>query len=203
MNVVVTSQATRSSTRFNRAIALIARIAPNPPSVVADPPSPTMMRRRSGVECVIDQFAGARRGGIHRSLPSAPPTRVSPLARAISMTAVFFESRQPASTGSPSGPVTIVVRFAPPSASSRPSPPSAIGTSTQSTPSSQQAWPIAAATSAARLAVPLNLSSAATTRRIGRRTGTASTLLVPRRSCTLDCRPCRSGITPIASSAWQ
>jgi isopenicillin-N epimerase len=57
----------------------------------------------------------------------------------------------------------VLVRLAPPSASSNPSPPSASAISVQSCPSSQHACPIACATSAA-LAVPLNLSTAATTR---------------------------------------
>ena len=168
VKVVVTSHATSNSTRLSRAIAVIARMAPKPPSVVAEPPSPTMIRRAPASSAwsisspvpVVVAFSG--------SLPAAPPTSVSPLARAISMTAVPFDRRHSARTVSPSGPVTVEVRFGPPSASSRPSPPSAIGTSVQSMPSSQHACPIAAATSAAR-SVPLNLSGAATTRRIGRR----------------------------------
>ena len=68
------------------------------------------------------------------SLPSAPPTSSSPEARAISITAVRPSRRQAASTGAPSGPVTVVVRLGPPSASRVPSPPSAIGTSSQSHP---------------------------------------------------------------------
>ena len=82
---------------------------------------------------------------------------------AISITAVRPSSRHAASTGSPSGPVTVVVRLGPPSASSVPSPPSAIGTSSQSQPSSKAASPIALATAAAD-AVPRSLSGAATTR---------------------------------------
>ena len=73
------------------------------------------------------------------SLPSAPPTRSSPDARAISITAVRPSSRQAASTGSPSGPVTTVVRLGPPSASRVPSPPSAIGTSSQCHPAAAAA----------------------------------------------------------------
>src|SRR5262249_53286866 len=82
---------------------------------------------------------------------------------AISMTARRRDSRQCASTGAPSGPDTVAVRFAPPSASSVPSPPSAIGTRSHVTPVSAAACAIAAATSAA-VAVPLNLSGAATIR---------------------------------------
>ena len=57
------------------------------------------------------------------------------------MTARRPSSRQPASTGSPSGPVTVVVRLAPPRASRKPSPPSATGTSSQSQPCSHAARP--------------------------------------------------------------
>ena len=53
---------------------------------------------------------------------------------AISITARRSRSCHPACTGSPSGPVTSVVRLAPPSTSSVPSPPSASGTSSQSQP---------------------------------------------------------------------
>src|SRR4051812_6158381 len=97
------------------------------------------------------------------SLLTAPPTNVRPDALAISITAVPRNIRHSALTGSPSGPVTTDVRLAPPRASSVPSPPSAIGSSVQSWPSSQQAEPIAAAT-CLPLAVPLNLSTAAATR---------------------------------------
>ena len=69
----------------------------------------------------------------------------------------------PAVTGAPSGPVTIVLRLGPPSTSRRPSPPSDIGTSSASAPSSQQAWPTAAVASAADT-VPRNLSRAMATR---------------------------------------
>ena len=53
-----------------------------------------------------------------------------------SITAVVPSSRHAASTGSPNGPVTVVSRFAPPNAASVPSPPSAIGSSSQSQPAS-------------------------------------------------------------------
>ena len=56
------------------------------------------------------------------------------MAWATSMTAVPRCRRQPARTGSPSGPLTTVVRFGPPSTARVPSPPSAIGTSSQSHP---------------------------------------------------------------------
>ncbi|CAB4605268.1 unannotated protein [freshwater metagenome] len=63
---------------------------------------------------------------------SLPPASNKPEAQAISMIAVPRCKRQSALTGSPSGPVTSVVRFAPPSASRVPSPPSASGRSIQS-----------------------------------------------------------------------
>ena len=74
-----------------------------------------------------------------------------------------------ASTGAPSGPVTVVTCLVPSSASSRPSPPSDIGTSSAVHPSPAAAPAIAAAASVA-LAVPRNLSGAAT------RWGTGGTL---------------------------
>jgi hypothetical protein len=73
------------------------------------------------------------------SLPSAPPASTSPLASAISITAVPRRSCHGASTGVPSGPVTVVVRLGRPSTSSSPSPPSARAISAQSWPRSQHA----------------------------------------------------------------
>ena len=141
----------------------MARCAPRPPSVVAEPPTPRRMRlapcsraatTSSPVPCV-DAAMG--------SLPSGPPTSVRPDARAISMTAVRRVSRHPALTGSPSGPMTVVVRFGPPSTSRKPSPPSAMGTRSQRPPAASTARATAAQTSAA-VAVPRNLSGATTTR---------------------------------------
>ena len=71
-----------------RGSGYIARSAPNPPSVVADPPTPTTMRRApasmalamSSPVPVVDAASG--------SLFSAPPSRLKPDAAAISMTAV-------------------------------------------------------------------------------------------------------------------
>ena len=98
------------------------------------------------------------------SFAAAPPTSSNPEALAISMTAVRPSRRQAASTGVPNGPVTVLVRLGPPSTSRVPSPPSAMGTSSQVHPAATAASPIAAATSAA-VAVPRSLSGAATTRR--------------------------------------
>ena len=108
------------------------------------------------------------------SFPSAPPTRSRPAARAISITAVRPSRRHAASTGTPNGPVTLVVRFAPPNASSVPSPPSAIGTASQRQPAVPAARAIASATSRAD-ADPRNLSGAATTRIICHRGTVTST----------------------------
>ncbi len=141
----------------------MARTQPNPPSVVAEPPRHTMIffAPRSSAWSMSSPVPVVE--AAMASLPAAPPTNVSPEARAISMTAVPRWSRHSACTASPNGPVTVLVRLAPPSASRVPSPPSATGCSTHSWPSSQQACPIAAATCPA-VAVPLNLSTAASTR---------------------------------------
>src|SRR5947199_280811 len=72
--------------------------------------------------------------------------------------------RHSASTGSPKGPRTRARRTRPPRASSVPSPPSATGTSSQSHPAAPAAFATAAATAWA-VAVPRNLSGAASTRR--------------------------------------
>ena len=113
-----------------------------PPSVVADPPTPTIIARvpdcfrsSSSPTPSVDAAIG--------SLPSAPPARSSPLARALSITAIHREAPL-ALDRSPNGPVTFDVRLAPPNTSSVPSPPSASGISTQSWPSSQQAALMAA-----------------------------------------------------------
>ena len=97
------------------------------------------------------------------SLFAAPPTNVSPDARAISITAVPRCSRHSALHRIAERAGDRRRSVGPPSASSVPSPPSATGSSTQSWPSSQHADPTAAATWAP-VAVPLNLSTAATTR---------------------------------------
>ena len=94
-----------------------------------DPLGPAVERGR-------DQLAGAvaGRGRWDRCRPRRP-TRARPDASAISITAVPLRSRHGASTGSPSGPMTIVERVGPPSAASVPSPPSATGASSHSPPS--------------------------------------------------------------------
>ncbi|MEZ5294757.1 MAG: hypothetical protein R2697_00350 [Ilumatobacteraceae bacterium] len=139
MNTVVTSHAATSSTAFNRWGERSASSAPSPPSVVADPPRPTTIRLAPAVNAASISSPVPAVVAFIGSFPSAPPASSRPLANAISMIAVRPERRQAASTGRPSGPVTRVVRLGPPNTSSRPSPPSAIGTSTQSWPASQQA----------------------------------------------------------------
>ena len=84
-----------------------ARRAARPPSVVAEPPTPTITRVAPASRAVTIELARPRPwtrppGRCRRR----PPTRSSPDARAISITAVRPSSRQAASTGSPSGPVT-------------------------------------------------------------------------------------------------
>ena len=163
VNRVRTSQAPNNSTPRYRAGDPMASTAPRPPSVEAEPPIPTMIRRApcSTAWCINSPtpvvVASSGR------FPSGPPASTRPAAWAISMTAVSPESRQPADTGSPRGPVTSLVRSEPPRTSSSPSPPSAIGTSTVVPPCPATAWATAEATWAA-VAVPRNLSSAATTR---------------------------------------
>src|ERR1700704_3617194 len=79
------------------------------------------------------------------------------------MTAPESPMRHSASTGSPSGPRTRARRARPPRASRVPSPPSATGHSSQSHPALPPAAAMAAATSPA-VAVPRNLSGAASSR---------------------------------------
>ena len=170
VNRVRTSQATSSSTARRRAGARMARIAPKPPSVVADPPRPTMIRLAPASSAASISSPVPVVLAAIGSLPSAPPASTRPDASAISITAVRPVIRQSASTGSPSGPVTIVCRVGPPNASSHPSPPSETGAGSHSWPSRSAAAAIVSATSRA-VAVPLNLSTAASTRTSAQATG--------------------------------
>src|SRR5205807_1880234 len=134
------------------------RLAPTAASPPARPPAaPAPGRERTSTPWPVP-VVEARRG----SLPSGPPTRPRPEARAISMTARPACMRHSASTGRPRGPVTRVRRTEPPSASSSPSPPSATGARSQVQPAPAAALAMASATWAA-VAVPRNLSGAATT----------------------------------------
>src|SRR6266508_3808255 len=147
-----------------------ASTAPSPPSVVAEPPTPTRI-------CVAPAAAAdAISSPVPRVVAATgsfdSPTSARPLARAISTTAVpSGRSPHSACTGSPSGPVTIAGRRSPPSAarsaSSVPSPPSANGsTRTSSTPASHSPRAIAVAAAGA-VSVPLNLSGQQTARGTG------------------------------------
>ena len=139
VNFARTSHATRNSTPRKRAADLMARIAPRPPSTVAEPPTHTMMRFAPSFRAVSINSPVPIVDAAMTSLFSFPPTKLRPEARAISITARSRERRHCASTGWPRGLVTRFVRFGPPRTSSVPSPPSAIGNSMHSCPFSQQA----------------------------------------------------------------
>ena len=87
-NRVRTSQATWRSTAPSRARLPSASMAPSPPSVVAEPPRPTSTVRAPWSIALAISSPVPRVVAASGSLPSAPPARTSPLARAISMTAV-------------------------------------------------------------------------------------------------------------------
>ena len=116
---VRTSHATTSSTPRRRCSGISARSAPSPPSVVAEPPTPTTMRFAPASSAAAIELAGAvGRGGDRvvalgaadqMPVPTPGPSRSRRCART---------AARRASTGSPSGPVTVEVRFAPPSTSS-------------------------------------------------------------------------------------
>ena len=177
----MTSQATTSSTsreRVGRADrGFTARTAPSPPSVVAEPPQPITMRRAPASRAARSSWptpvVSARTG----SSPWGWGRRARPAAWDISTTAVGASASVAVRT-----PVPVpVVEHAPlrvdrvaegagdrgagagrpPSASSRPSPPSDMGTSSAVQPAVRAAFAMAAAASAAD-AVPRNLSGAAT-----------------------------------------
>ncbi len=115
---------------------------------------------RTSLDRARDQLAGAARRRRDRIVPLGSARRASPEASAASTTARPPSSRQPASTGLPSGPVTRVVRFAPPSASSVPSPPSASGSIRHSHPA-RRAPSASARAASGPVSDPRNLSGAA------------------------------------------
>ncbi|EXI74920.1 MAG: hypothetical protein AW07_01531 [Candidatus Accumulibacter sp. SK-11] len=152
-------------------LAPSARAMPAPPSFVALPPMPMMIRRSP-------QSSAAR---ISSPVPKVVVSRGSrwpgassgsPDAAAISTTAVVPSPRIPhcASTGARRGPLTRVWRSVPPVAPTRaatvPSPPSAIGTLRTSASGKTSRMPrsIASATPTA-LRLPLNESGATTMRK--------------------------------------
>src|SRR5262245_12391587 len=139
--------------------------APRPPSTVADPPTPTSTSCAPASTAARISwpvpYVDARQG-------SNSDTNARPLADAISRRA-----RRPspsrakhASTGSPRGPRTVTRSTRPPSATSRassvPSPPSATGQRSASTPARSRPRAIASATATAGK-VPLNESGATRT----------------------------------------
>ena len=152
-----TSHATSSCGRC----AGSASTAPTPPSVLATPPTATTTFRAPSAAAAAMSSPTPRLVARSGSFPSGPPARESPQARATSTSAVPSSSRRhSASTGSPSGPVTVVCRLPPPRTSSVPSPPSASGSSNAVQPA--HAAPVAIAAAAWRaVSVPRNLSGAA------------------------------------------
>src|SRR5271165_1577493 len=131
------------------------------PTITRRAPASSAARSNWPVPRVVARKGSRKAGG----------TSQSPEAEAISSDAVRPSPSSPkeAATGSPSGPVTVTVRYEPPvaatSAATVPSPPSAIGTRSILAQGSTLDRPCAiasAASSAVRL--PLNLSGAITTR---------------------------------------
>ena len=153
--------------RASRKRAPSAASAPAPPSVVALPPIPSTMRVAPRVERVAQQLAGAARRRAPR-VERRAPSSASPDAAAISTIAVSPSRAYVASTGSPSGPVTRTVRGVAPlarNASTVPSPPSAIGTSSHARAGEHVAHARGQrGGDAGRVELPLNLSGATTTR---------------------------------------
>ena len=150
-----------------------------PPSVVAEPPQPTISRCAPADTAASISSPTPAVPAATGSLSSAPPASTRPAACDISMIAVWpdspgrpasnVSSRQDATTGSPRGPVTVELRFGPPSTSRSPSPPSDIGSSVADQAARRAPAAMAPATAVA-LAVPLNLSGTAS------RCGTATSL---------------------------
>ena len=160
---VRTSHATSSSTvrkpgrRAQRLEGAEPAVGGRRPAEADDDPPGALLERP------VDQLAGAGRRRLQRVVAVGAAGERQPAGPGhLDDGRALRRCRHAASTGAPSGPVTRDVRLGPPSTSSRPSPPSDIGTSSASWPSSQQALPTAAHASAA-VAVPRNLSSAATT----------------------------------------
>ena len=88
-SAVRTSQAAISSTPRSRPTPQMARTAPRPPSVVAEPPMPTMIRSAPASSAAAISSPVPWRGRGHRDRSPPPrPTRARPDASAISITAV-------------------------------------------------------------------------------------------------------------------
>lgn len=175
VNLVVTSQATTRSIPRNLLCGSKTSRAARPPSVVAEPPTPISTRPTPALTAAAISSPVPRVVARTGSLAPAPPASVRPDARAVSITATESNaiSRHSAATGAPRGPWTRSVLGRPPSTSQKPSPPSETGTCRQSQPALSAALATAWATSRA-VAVPRNLSGAATT------TGTPPSWLIRR-----------------------
>ncbi len=167
--VVVTSVAITRSTTSNRSAEPMASRAPTPPSVVAEPPQPTMTRAAPASMAASTSWPTPVVVASSGSVPRGAANRSRPAAVAISITAVGISTsggarkRHSASVGCPRGPDTVAVRTEPPKASSSPSPPSESGISSEVHPAAAAAAATEAATAGA-LAVWRNLSGAATMR---------------------------------------
>ena len=163
-NRVVTSLRITSSAPRSPPRSSIAAMAPAPPSVVAEPPAATTMRR---APC---RAASAIRTPVPYVLAvngSRSPSegRFRPLAKASSTTPVpSTASPIAASTGSPHGPAVLILTGRASSPRTRtpkvPSPPSATGSSRAAAPAVRMPAAMCPATSAA-VKVPLKLSGAA------------------------------------------
>ena len=131
---VRTSQATTSSTPRSRCGGRTAPAARRArrrwwpsrprPTMIRRAPASTAAAISSPVPWVEAAIGSLPAGAADQREPRRPAPSRSPRCPGRAATR--------ASTGSPSGPVTIVVRLAPPSTSRVPSPPSAMGTSSQS-----------------------------------------------------------------------
>ena len=163
---VVTSHATSRSTPARLAGVPTTSTAPQPPSVVAEPPQPMTMRLAPAWRARSMRWPTPAVSASTGSSPPGSGSNERPAAWDISITAVgppsgpAARSRHSASVGAPSGPGTEVRCGVPPTARRRPSPPSDMGISSALHPTRRAAPPTAAATSAA-VAVPRNLSGAA------------------------------------------
>ena len=140
---------------------------PAPPSVVALPPTPnTIVRapassaaRSSSPEPYVDAVSGAK---------TPAGSRCSPLASAISTTAVSPRSANAAVTSCPRGPATGTSRRSKPAATAAatvPSPPSATGSASTSRPGTTRRSPaVTRSATCTAVSEPLNLSAAMSTR---------------------------------------
>ncbi len=150
------------------AVAPSAASIPAPPSVVADPPSPTITRVAPAVTASLTSCPTPK---VVASSPrrSGSGVRCRPQAWALSTYAVSPSSSSDPGTSSPYGPETVTASSSPPreacSTSTKPGPPSAIGTSSSSSSGARRRQPSAIACAASTaLSVPANLSGAIRTR---------------------------------------